>query len=719
MEYHKRIVKNINILLSHKGSTRVFYDLFDIFGFDGMAVFEFYMMKVHKFKDGKPVFYKNEDGSYNYREMYDILFGKVQLYNDPTTEMQVPRNQINYEDLIRNDPYWINDKDLLDKIYSEEFNYMESKYLGIQTTFNLMKIIYESSYYLKMILDNRDLLTTTSIYNSATHSNTNIFDIVIYICALITKKYGFEGNIPTDIHEIGSVMGFNFQEDLVTLKQNISENDYLKNDSELLNLLETMNVSSLASIKKVYKNLTSLKSYLVNKMHETDDVETYWAYYELYETIMYSEYTESTFKKSDGETASSFADMLADINRDLYTRYTTQGETDIDNEISDNLYLLKSSCTALTHLQYADSINIDTIIEYLFKLLDFFKSAKADLTGYEIVYSLISSAENIMKMMNLIVKIFDDYSSDPQYSIIDELTDLIALYKERLSLLDKYKLIDEMHYEWNSTILYDIITYLEDDLRKITEIIYELTSTQEFIEDISTVEIFLPDGDNFEFKDTIIPLYEEIKEILKFLVIDEHPIIDEIVKITEIFGKNHTMEEQIRFAANLALIEYSKHKSEFSLTDSITDNGSIYIYEDTLDFANVLIKAFESKMKINTTLSMSDMTEVLSEIMKVGYSEYKFKDSMTEQFITLLYTDVYESALYYEDAFIKEIFTHYLEDEALFYEELKSREMFQKQSGEYSQYGFLVEGRSTHKITDSSNGFTDSLLLLKQEIYED
>ena len=48
----------MNMLLSYKGSTRVFYELFDLFGFGDTDIYEYYILKTHKFVDGKPVFVK-------------------------------------------------------------------------------------------------------------------------------------------------------------------------------------------------------------------------------------------------------------------------------------------------------------------------------------------------------------------------------------------------------------------------------------------------------------------------------------------------------------------------------------------------------------------------------------------------------------------------------------------------------------------------------------
>lgn len=720
IEYHKRIVKNINILLSHKGSTRVFYDLFDVFGLDNMAVFEFYMMKIHKFKDGKPAFYYNEDGSLNKREMYDIKFGKVQLYNDPTTEMQEPRNQIVYEDLIRNDPYWINDKDLLDKIYEEDFNYMESKYLGIQTTFNLMKIIYETCYYLKMILDNRELLSYTTVYNSSIHAETNLFDLVVYTCALIMKKYGFEGNIPTDIHSIGSVMGFDFQQDLTVLKENITSNDYLKNDTTLLKYLETMDVSSLESVKKVYSNLSELRMYIVRKMSYTDDISTYWAYYELYQLIMYSEYTKETFKKSNGKTADSFNDLLEDIAPDLYIKLGALSDTDIDSEISDSLYLLKSSCTTLSHIQYADSITIDTLIEYLLKLLEFFKSAKADLTGYEIVFSLISSAENIMKLMNVITYIYDDYSSDPQYSIIDELSDLIWLIRDRTDLLDKYKLIAEMNRAWDSTLVWDIIDYLEDQISMLSEVVTTLYSSQMYIEDISSEEIILLEDDSITHKDQLHLLWDKIAEILRFFIDDRHVLFDELIKITEVIGKDLTKDEKYTLMAKISLTEYMKFKDEYTINDRVMTIEELYKLESALPIFKSILKSIEDRYSISSDKEMLDLVNTIEESFGKTSDINQFFEDIKEEEIILLNKLSEKDNITIVSNIIEKMFRYFMEDSITFDDTIKLFDSMKlPKKSEYNLYSALLPSRESFTHQDSKLVMSDQLILRKQEIFED
>lgn len=666
LEYHKKIVKNINILLSHKGSTRVFYDLFDIFGFNNIAMYSFYMIKKRRLGNNcKPIIVKDEDGNPDRRKMYDIDFAKVPLYGDPLLEIKNPRNQIRYSELVSSDKYWINDKDLFDKIFNEEFNYMESKYIGIQMTTNLMQIVYETTYYLKLILDNRDMLVSTTIYNSSLHSNINIFDMVIYLCALMTKKYGFEGNIPRDPHEIGAVMGFNFKVDLEVLVKNAKKDPYLKKDKRLYTLLETMNVHNLASVKKVYTNLTALRKYLVKKMSETDNVDEYWAYYELHKTLMYSEYTEETFTKTNGEAATSFADMLADINPSLYSRYQSLEDTELNTEIVSMLYLAKSSCNSLKYIQYADSVNIDTIIEYLFKLLDFFKSAKADLTGYEVIYSLISDADNIIKLMNYVDRIYDDYTEQPLYTIFDELTDMIAWVKDRMNLRDKYKLIDEMPYQFDTTVVKSIIEYLDDYITKCMEVVYDLVDSTQMIDYLQDVrEISILDDDPLTIKDQLFIMYEDIREILKFRVFDEYPILDDLISCMDRYCKQ-PLEDKFRLICKIACIYEAQQigKSSYTMTDDIVHLPSKIYLESEHMLIDEIIHIYKEHTHIDTHATVEDVIACIHANISFNDMSYGLRDvTPNVREVFLIFKDFKDNYLKYKDRLIEKLTKYYFDD---------------------------------------------------------
>lgn len=522
MEYHRKIVSNINTLLSHKGSTKVFYDLFDVFGLDAMTVASYNIMKIHKFDtNGVPIFAYNEDGTPIYEKMYDLAFGRVPLYNDPATSMQDPSNRDPYEMVVRNDPYWFDDEELRQKLYREEFNYMESKYLGISTQFKLMQIVYEKAYYLKMILDNRELLNTTTVYNNSIRSYVRLYDLIVYLCAIITRRYGYSGNIPTDLSSIGKVMGFNFIDDIVVVKEHISETDYLKDDADLITYLETMSIYDPISIKKVYDNLTALRNHIARKFTEAKTQEEYWAYYELYKMIMYSNYTEAAFTKSDMTVATSFEDMIRDCNQTLYTRYLTMDEKEWDKEISDCLYLIKNSCSSLNAIQYADNGTITTLIEYLFKLMEFFKSAKADLLGYEVVFSLVTSYDNVVKFLgyiNLITEKQWDLNT-----IFEQQDEIWKLYEKGVHLYDLLIMMDYINRIEETEWIKSWLQLHYDYLHSTAENIRNLLTNHEFMEDVaSKTKVKLPD-DFAEQCDQVFELYSEVKEMYIYVVHSDFP----------------------------------------------------------------------------------------------------------------------------------------------------------------------------------------------------
>lgn len=713
MEYHKIIVKNINRLISYKGSTNVIFELFNIFGLSDMAIYEFYILRTHKFENGKPIFVKNPDGTYDYKAMYDVKFAKVRLYNDPVRDISDPANHIAYEDMVRNDPYWISDKELLDKIYQEEYNYLDSKYLGVQTTFDMMKILYESCYYLKMIIDNRKLLNNTTIFNNNVKEYVTLFDSVIYICALMCKKYGYEGNIPTDPHEIGRVLGFNFKLDLQVLQNHIKETDYLKNDPKLLNYLSTMSVNSLESVRNVYLQLTELRSYLVNKMAETSIPEEYWAYYELYESIMYSEYVDKVFTKSNGKTAESFADMLKDTNLPLYQRLNADEGYHIDEEISYMLYSLKNSCNALTHIHYMDSINIDIIIEYILKLVDFFKSAKADTTEYNVVYSLAYALDNRIKLMCCI----DHMTEESEFvDYIDELSDLIYLYRDITHFRDTaYTLLAKAKLKFTRYFLQSYIDYFDDYLYSVTEIIRDVVSDAGFYDNLkSDTNIFLLEDDEFEMKDMVKLLYDDVREILRFFVKDDMNILDVIKKISDsvLFKNDAEIQSKI-----LHILILQRYKASYKNRDFIPHINTSLKTEFDILFTDKLISELY-KYNLFSDHEYVDMVNCITEW--IGESKLKSILHINESKFHSI-KDVYPiKGAYFEllTRLVSEIYRHYIETDASMQSDLRGLEHYMNISGirhsdmELASYMCRVK-------TNSKTPMCDKLVLLHESVIED
>ena len=380
--YHKKIVKKMNKLLSYKGSTRVFFELFDIFDIQHLDIYQYYLMKQHRTENNRPLFIYDKDGNLDKHSMYTIKMGQVRLYDNPPLELSDPMNQMSYSSIIAEDPYWISDQDLMNKLYETEFNYLETKYLGIRTTFDMMSIVYECAYFIKMIEDNRDELEFAKIYYSFTNSYHTIFSIIIYLCSLVCKRHGYEGLISDKLSVTAKYLGYNFKADISALRELILSDITLQKDIKLIKAIDKINVGSLESISLGLQAIYDLRSFLFDRICSTKDPDEYVVYSHLYKTLLTSDYISDIFRLPNGTIAETFSELLESIDAPLYIRLTElEDKQQVEEELSMIYGLLFKTCTNLKYLNYADGLDVSPLIDQIFLLLKFFKSAKAELTG--------------------------------------------------------------------------------------------------------------------------------------------------------------------------------------------------------------------------------------------------------------------------------------------------------------------------------------------------
>lgn len=532
--YHKKIVKNLNILLSYKGSTRVFFELFDLFDYGNIDIFYFYILKKHKLDtDGLPIFVYKEDGTIDNSQTYDVRFGQVRLYDNPPLELMDPLNQFNYQEVIADDPYWVSDAELMEKLYNQKYNYMESKYLGIRTVFDMMKIVYESSYFIKMLIDNRELLNKTLVYYNATGGYHDIFSITIYLCAIVCRKHGYETLISSKLPTVSKYLGYNFKANITEVREFILNNQYLQDDIELLESIRYMNVNSMESINNTFKSIMDLRSFLLNRMWESKHSDEYLAYKNLFNTLMISDTIEDVFRKSDGTVAESFETLLGDIDLTLYDRLMLLEGEELHDEMNILFALYERSLDNIKWIRFSDGIDLGPLMDQLYSLMKYFKSAKAEMVGFNIIYTISTPAANFFKLMGYIE------SSENEGDLQD----------------DKFSyLIDVLHDIETTTKIKDKFTWLKDEC-SIPEDIYYIDSKIKFLTDllflqehficITTAELNLIDDcllqEDNNFLTSIIHFADEHKliwedvlyEVIHYVIPDDKLSLSDIIYRSE------------------------------------------------------------------------------------------------------------------------------------------------------------------------------------------
>lgn len=565
--------------------------------------------------------FESEVDSYDNEAMFDIKFGKVKLYDDPALELSDTANHVSYDSMVLTDPYWISDYELTQKMYNENYNYLESKYLGIETVFDMMKIVFETCYLFKMITDKRSDLANVAVQYNSINREIPIFTLIMYISALVCKKYGYEGNISSELPFVSKVMGFNFKEGLTKIREAIKNNEYLRKDTYLDSLLIGMDVNSLNSINNTFAKIDNLRKYFAEKVSSSRTREEFFAYYNLEKMIMYSDAIDSSFRKSNGALANSFADFVKDLDPELYLRITSN-EVDVDEELNNVLVLLKQNINSLKYIEYADGIDISIMIEHLFKLLKFFKSAKAELTGYNIVYTLSTRGLNYIKFISEITKEESKITIEDQFIWLTDLIEMIYDYTQyRSKLLYLMDKIDrDEHYVFikdQFDILTDKIVYIRNmyeamtihlDIRDIVAYIFSKQLLKSMLQVSDKAYLAWDKVDYYATATRIKDNFEWLIDMLwqindKLTVKDKMELntdIDTIIEICYGLFKRQSalnLEDRIHMYVSNFYI-----KSKFSLIDRIFLIATIDVVRDRLIFTDKIKELYDTIYIYNKSL---------------------------------------------------------------------------------------------------------------------
>ena len=475
LEYHRKIVKNINKLISYKGSSQVFFNLFDIFD-TNMTIYSYYLTKVHRFdENGNPsfVFEKDKDGNVLLDEdgnpilsssNYDIAFSRGEIYADPALSVADSANKTDYTVITTSDPYWIDDLNTQNVINDTAFNFNETKYIGVQTSFDLIKIAYENAYIFKMIMDNKKITNVLNLNWTDLGIEASIYDIFIYLAALVCKYYGYDGLISDKLPYTAAVLGYDFKESATVIKDNIENNEYLKENTELKEKIRTMNITDTNSINTVFNNMNEIEKMLLKGYLNAKTVEEFNAYRDLYNTLMTSKIIDEVYTDTSGEVSESFSTLLRSQSPDLYSRLISLADENIEDELTVVIDKIEDFLTALKYSPHSLGMESSSLIDNLFRILRFFKSAKAEIIGYNIVYQITTRGYNFIKFLDKPGEFINTKYRDQAYA---EFYDFLMKYQYQLDPQGEALQMSDTIYEMKSTkdnITKDYLTWNADSL---------------------------------------------------------------------------------------------------------------------------------------------------------------------------------------------------------------------------------------------------------------
>lgn len=323
LKYQTAMVKNIHTLLKYKSTSKCMIDICSLFGFENIQIFKYYLLRDRKTNpDGSYFYSTNEDGDLTHdpTEEYELRFIKVPLEDDFDQYSQVSTNYLDYDEVVNQDSKWNGGADhneLVKSILKEEFNVVKTKYMSIDTVYDVTKMSVQQSYFFNMLYDS--LKYETSIKLQVPFIDTakefEAADLFTLLTVLTYLTNNIEDIIMDTSSKILYVNGFNFKADLATLASEIANKENY-GTNELSSFQKP--VSSIPSFSKMmdmYVNNMSVRDTLIEGMKNADNLTIYKIYKALYDSLMTVRYTTNYFKINPVEVDAASGKLITSPDR--------------------------------------------------------------------------------------------------------------------------------------------------------------------------------------------------------------------------------------------------------------------------------------------------------------------------------------------------------------------------------------------------------------------
>lgn len=480
LERQRLLVKNINKLLYYKSTNRVLNDVCVLLGYEQLNIMQYYLVKKHKLDvNGNPVFYSKtvvnestgeEETIPDFEKMYELYFQSVDINErNLSLAFTTSTTQRQYIDVVTQDPYWWDeDNELKDKLYEEEFNFIETKYLSINVMHRLSKMIFEVTHFLRMIIDKKPQsryvhMTLPKLFGS---EDISIFDVVVFLSAIISKKNGMMGDILDTTTKRMTVLGFNFRADFVAIKKMI--NSIPQYDKSLLKYISNLNISNPTDINKLYINVKGIHGAMQQVLATTQDLKTYRAYKKLYKALMITDDTNALFKMTDGTVAKTYLEYLKSEAPFMGAFVEDASEDDLNSAIEHAVHRISILITELKYLSILSEEN-DMMINALMTLLRFFKSYTTDFTSFDILYVMDDRATQMVKLVSDLNRLSVEFelTRDETPLIVNDkfnLLNSVMTQKERITMKDGYT-VSAGYRNDDMVNMLDMITAVTSDIK--------------------------------------------------------------------------------------------------------------------------------------------------------------------------------------------------------------------------------------------------------------
>lgn len=423
--YQVAMIKNMNTLLKYKSTNRNIVDITNLFGFDNVVVFKYYLLKVHD--DNVPLEFDADGKEIFTNGAYDLEFVKVPIDGKIDDYISDPTYREPYDEVIANDPFWLainkNQTDVFkaddinvvkydvkQQILKSDFTCEATKYFSIDSTVETAQTAADLCYFYQMLYDNYIEDFTIDLPNSISVDPVPVSQVFAYMTALGYVYNDIEDDIITnDMEKTMYVYGFQFNninigaliDDVKKRYKNVRDG-FTDLDAEggidLYNNYKLPPITDFTydRFEEIFISNRDVHDKLIEWMDATDNYNVYKGYETIYNSLMTTKCSLKYFSKmyfggeSEQEipTTMTYTEWFETVNPTLARSINackeisnTEKRNILITEIFDEcVYALKD---VLTNERFDSIYNIlptksaDFLVNCIVKVVNFFKSYKA------------------------------------------------------------------------------------------------------------------------------------------------------------------------------------------------------------------------------------------------------------------------------------------------------------------------------------------------------
>ena len=397
LEYLQKIAQRLGGIMRKKGTKNVLLEISKTF--NEISIFKYFLWK--------RLAPNNEDLSKSDKEKYELFFVKAPIMaDDPYEYVKDIENLIPYKEVVDQDPKWgVDGDDLEDTIKSLSFTYTESKYITLNNKVDLVSFSFEMSFFIRYVVEHTKSFKDIKFYIDTATYEASLFEVITYLQCLVYRKMKINPDIPDCMQPLIYLYGIKYDIDLEKLKDTIRDHfkyTKLENSLSLNNFIQMLDGKryNIGEVINAYEANMELIYHLREVQRNVNDVRDYNKIGQILKAITYSEklpelYNNNTNLEDFLGTYTAESVRLIQRMDEIKGTATPGDEKMYNHEISEVINILRSYINVNKHKRMAEMLDTAQtlysdydLLDYLEKIIDFFKAYTQDILSKGMEYSI-------------------------------------------------------------------------------------------------------------------------------------------------------------------------------------------------------------------------------------------------------------------------------------------------------------------------------------------